>query len=271
MTGRLRSLWRTVRETYRLARFEVPAEIMLGLEARRELRDLEALGFDSIVDLGLAWSEANQAYGLEEHRRKIAEGRLEEEQGRTGALLVDVVKARERLFRALGGDEDEIDVPRLSALVDVAEARLEKLRRLEALLGELGAPDLEHLVEEHRAATAELARLRSTARAISPRWEYVARAIPHLEEIVKSEPFYVGRVDRIGARIRDQYDGLGLSISDEHVLYVSLVVLGMVVELAGDGVRSEMVSPVTLRNLAAVTQTYAAALIPYLPEEAKGR
>lgn len=249
--NRLRLLWRTLREAYTLV-LEIPGELALGLEARAELarlrQDLYALGYDDVVDLGLAWGEAEQ---------------------RTGRLLVDVVRARERLFRALGGDEDEIDVPSLDALLDVAEARLEKLRSLETDPGSLGSVDVEHLLEEHRAATEELRRLRSSARAISPRWEYVARAIPHLEEIVKSEPFYVGRVDRIGARIRDQYDGLGLSISDEDVLYVTLVVLGMVVELAGDGVRSEMVSPVTLRNLAAVTQTYAAALIPYLPPEAK--
>lgn len=244
--NRLRSLWRTMREAYRLARFEVPAEIMLGLEARAEVADLRALGFSSIEELGLAWQEAEQ---------------------RTGRLLVDVVRARERLFRALGGDDDEIDVPSLDSLLDVTEARLEKLRRDEEQTADV---DVAHLRAEHDAAVAELRRLRSSSSAIRPRWDYVARAVPHLDAIVKSEPFYVGRVDRIQARIRDQYDGLGLEVTDEHVLYCTFVVLGMVVELAGDGVRSGMVSDVTLRNLAAVTQTYAASLIPYLPAEAKG-
>lgn len=243
---KLRDRWRTVREAIDLVRRELPSELLLGLEARAEVARLRATGFGSIEDLATAWHEAEQ---------------------RTGRLLVDVVRAREGLFRALGGDEDDQDVPSLEALLEVAEARLEKLRRLEEQIADV---DVAHLRAELDAAVGELRRLRSRSSSIRPRWDYVARAVPTIEEIVKSEPLYVARVDRLQARIRDTYDALGLEVTSEEVLYVTLVAWGMIVEVAADGIRSEMVSPVTLRNMAAVTQTLTAALIPYLPPEARG-
>lgn len=171
-----------------------------------------------------------------------AELRAGSEAALAGALRRDVDRVRNDLYEALVGRGTlrlETGPPGLFAVADVAVAAI-------------------------RSFSTKTSRS-----SIEPRWDYVARAIPHLDAIVKSEPLYVGRVDRIGARIRDQYDALGLQVTDEDVLYVTLVVLGMVVELASDGVQNGSATPTALRNLAAVTQTYAAALIPYLPAEAR--
>lgn len=102
-----------------------------------------------------------------------------------------------------------------------------------------------------------------------PRWDYVARAIPAISHLVKSDPVYVARVDRLQARIRDTYDELGLEITDETVLYVTLVSVGMMTELASTGVATGQISRQELGHIAAISQTYAAALIDYLPAEAK--
>jgi len=51
----VKRLWTTLRETLDLAR-EIPGEIMLGLEARRELADLHATGWPSVEALAGAWA-----------------------------------------------------------------------------------------------------------------------------------------------------------------------------------------------------------------------
>jgi len=58
--NRLRTLWRTVRDAHRLA-LEIPGEIMLGLEARRELADLHATGWPSVESLAGAWAASIMA------------------------------------------------------------------------------------------------------------------------------------------------------------------------------------------------------------------
>lgn len=198
--------------------------------------ELALRNLDDLEALGFSSVEALGYAWQDAERRAGSEAAL------AAALRRDVDRVRQELYDALVGRGTlrlETGPPSLFAVVDVAVAAI-------------------------RSFSTKTSRS-----SIEPRWDYVARAIPLLDEVVKSEPLYVGRVDRIGARIRDQYDELGLQVTDEDVLYVTLVVLGMVVELASDGVRNGSATPAALRNLAAVTQTYAAALIPYLPAEAR--
>lgn len=66
----MKRLWTTLRETLELAR-EIPGEIMLGLEARRELAALHATGWPTVEELALAWATATRREGeaLEALRR----------------------------------------------------------------------------------------------------------------------------------------------------------------------------------------------------------
>lgn len=126
-------------------------------------------------------------------------------------------------------------------------------------------PDLLDLVDEVSDA------LTSRRRHAPPRpqWENVKPAVEMISRIVKSDPMYVGRVDRLQARLRDQYDDLGVSITDEDSLYVVLVTVGMIVEIASSGIRAGTLVAEDVGRIAAVAQTMTAALIDYLPADAK--
>lgn len=102
-----------------------------------------------------------------------------------------------------------------------------------------------------------------------PRWEWVARAVGAIARTVDSDPSYVSKVDLLGATVRDTFDALGLSLHDEETLYVALVVSGLLVELTSNGYRRGIVDRGTLEAIAAVAQSFTAALIPYLPKEAR--
>lgn len=105
-----------------------------------------------------------------------------------------------------------------------------------------------------------------------PRWEWVAKAIRVIDKSVReSEPMNIARLDRLGATIRDTFDALGLSLTDEETLYVVLVTLGEMVELGSNAVQRGQLDHATLEKIAAITQAFTAALLPYMPAEALGR
>lgn len=105
-----------------------------------------------------------------------------------------------------------------------------------------------------------------------PRWEWVAKAISVIDKSVReSEPMNVARLDRLGATIRDTFDALGLSLGNEETLYVVLVTLGEMVELGSNAVQRGQLDRETLEKIAAITQAFTAALLPYMPAEALGR
>lgn len=102
-----------------------------------------------------------------------------------------------------------------------------------------------------------------------PRWEWVARAVGAIARTLESDPAFLARADHLGATVRNTFDALGLSVRDEETLYVSLVVAGMLVELSSNGYRKGIIDEDTLEAIAAVAQSFTAALIPYLPKEAR--
>lgn len=126
------------------------------------------------------------------------------------------------------------------------------------------------LAEEFLAGWADgVARARHAATAPRPNWGYVARAVRVIEQSVKADPVALAQTDRLGAYVRDTFDALGLSVTDEPTLYVALTTSGLLVEMASNGHRRDQVDHATLEAIAAIAQTFAAALIPYLPPEAR--
>lgn len=127
---------------------------------------------------------------------------------------------------------------------------------------------LSAFVDGIERAARELGEKTTSSRP-RPRWEWVARAVGAIARTVDSDPSYVSRVDLLGATVRDTFDALGLSLHDEETLYVALVVAGLLVELTSNGYRRGLVDRETLGAIAAVAQSFTAALIPYLPKEAR--
>ena len=105
---------------------------------------------------------------------------------------------------------------------------------------------------------------------VIPQWENVARAVELVGRRVDLDPASRANADRVGALIRDRFDGLGLRITDPETLYVSLVAIGVLVELTRNGRDSDGV-PVdddVLHIVALCAETFTAGIIPWLPEEA---
>ncbi len=148
----------------------------------------------------------------------------------------------------------------------------EALAALSAGLGEADKPRPPSVVDSFlEGFTRGISRARREGRDGRPRpkWEWVARAVGTIAKTVASDPAYVARVDNLGATVRDTFDALGLSLHDEETVYVAVVVAGMLVELTSNGIRNGAVDRITLEAIAAVAQSFTAALIPFMPEEAR--
>lgn len=133
---------------------------------------------------------------------------------------------------------------------------------------------LGQLAEEGHARLDDVAWNRLTnliCRRLSrrPRWDYVARAVTVIDGMVRDDPAALARADAVQAYIRDTYDALGISVLDEDVLYVAITTAGLLVEMAENGRKLGHVDRETVRAIANISQTFTAALIDYLPAEAR--
>lgn len=104
-----------------------------------------------------------------------------------------------------------------------------------------------------------------------PRWDYVAQAVTVIDRMVRNDPAALARADAVQAYIRDTYDALGISVLDEDALYVGITTAGLLVEMAENGRKRGMVDQETVQAIATISQTFTAALIDYLPTEARTR
>lgn len=102
-----------------------------------------------------------------------------------------------------------------------------------------------------------------------PRWDYVAKAITRIEAEFADDVGARSRVDALGAYVRDTFDGLGLSVHDADTLYVAVTTAGLLVEMANNGRAKGQVEPETVLAIANIAQSFTAALIDYLPPEAR--
>lgn len=133
-------------------------------------------------------------------------------------------------------------------------------------LGDLAGEGHARLDDVAWGRITNLACRRSSAR---PRWDYVARAITTIDTMVRDDPAALARADAVGAYVRDTYDALGISVFDEAALYVAITTAGLLVEMAENGRKRGIVDHDTVRAIATISQTFTAALIDYLPAEAR--
>lgn len=133
---------------------------------------------------------------------------------------------------------------------------------------------LGELVDEGHARLDSIAWNRLTnliCRRLSrrPHWDYVARAVTVIDRMVRGDPAALARADAVQAYVRDTYDALGISVLDEDALYVAITTAGLLVEMAENGRKRGIVDQDTVRAIATISQTFTAALIDYLPAEAR--
>ena len=133
-------------------------------------------------------------------------------------------------------------------------------------LGDLAGEGHARLDDVAWGRITNLACRRSSAR---PRWDYVARAITTIESMFRDDPAALARADAVQAYVRDTYDALGISVFDEAALYVAITTAGLLVEMAENGRKRGIVDRDTVRAIATISQTFTAALIDYLPAEAR--
>lgn len=102
-----------------------------------------------------------------------------------------------------------------------------------------------------------------------PDWANLRRAVVLIDRLRKTDPGTVAIGDNLGAYLRDTFDALGISVRHEPSLYVAITTAGMLVELAHNGLGKGLVDERTLEAIAHVAQSFTAALIDYLPPEAR--
>lgn len=127
---------------------------------------------------------------------------------------------------------------------------------------------------EHQALDleAELAAILATSEdvgTLTPRWDRLAPAIRLIEGMVDDHGGTVGDVDRIRAYVTELLEAQGVPVRDPSIAYVVLVAAGLFGELAGNAYRKGDVDEVTRLAVTRIAQTLTAALIPYLPPEAR--
>lgn len=138
------------------------------------------------------------------------------------------------------------------------------LRALADAIEEAESPTTS-LLEEFRTGW-QAGRERARPR---PRWDYVSKATGIIARAVDADPAAIARTDALGAYVRDTWDALGLSLFDEETLYVAVTMAGLFVEMADNGRKNEQVDGNVVEAIAKIAQTFTAAVLPYLPPEAK--
>lgn len=185
--------------------------------------------------------------------------------GRTVELALEDAERIDELFSVcVLDDATKVAARHLSEVVAQAKrhAVMDRLRTGEAVpvdevLG-MSDEDLEHVV------TGEAHRPR-------PQWANVAKATRIIGATVAADPGYQSRADDLGAYVRDTWDALGLSLYDDETLYVALTTAGLMVEMANNGHtrEPELVTPAIVEGVAQIAQSFTAAVMPYLPREAR--
>lgn len=124
---------------------------------------------------------------------------------------------------------------------------------------------------EVRSIRDRLHRARAQDRRIGgrPRWDYIAAAVRVIDKMVHDDPATLARTDAVQAYVRDTFDALGISVLDPDALYVAITTAGLIVEMADNGRQHGVVDASTVRAVANISQTFTAALIDYLPPEAR--
>lgn len=152
-------------------------------------------------------------------------------------------------------DVTEIPVPR---------AAIETLLRRKWDLSDDVFPEV--LAAYNRATTAP----RPSSSSSAPPWHLTRAAVGYLETLVASKgPVAVSDLDQIRGTIRDELDKLEVSLHDETAVYHGLVWIGIVTELARNGLRNGEIVEEVYASVAQIVTTIAAALLEYLPPEAR--
>lgn len=103
-----------------------------------------------------------------------------------------------------------------------------------------------------------------------PPWGLVRDSVGWLDELVQGRGVRaISELDQIRAEIIEQLDRLELSLHDERAVYDGLVWIALVVELARNGLGKGTIGLETYRSISSIVTTIAAALLPYLPPEAR--
>lgn len=105
-----------------------------------------------------------------------------------------------------------------------------------------------------------------------PPWGLVRDSVGWLETLVEARGVgAISDLDQIRAEIIEQLDKLEITLHDERAVYEGLVWIALVVELARNGLEKKSVGLETYRSISSIVTTIAAALLPYLPPEARSR
>lgn len=166
-----------------------------------------------------------------------------------GLDVGDLGKVLERVLYFSSVPDDVVDRPALAA--ELAEAAAGYLGRSPA-----AGPDPVPLDDE--------------AKPGRPPWALVRTAVGYLETLVAGRgPAGLSELDQLRSTIRDELDKLEVSLHDERDLYLGLVYTGMLTELARNGLDKGAISAETYSAVAEISTTIAAALLDYLPPEAR--
>lgn len=168
---------------------------------------------------------------------------------------------------------------RITAHQDAMRAAHEEILRREQWDAHLAGRD--RVLAEHAHPPATPAELDAVDVALArllegpapaevvPRWDRLRPAIAAIEGMVDDQENAAWLADGLGVYVTELLEAQGVPVRDPVVAYVVLVSAGLFGELAANGIRHGSVDEGTRLAILRIAQTLTAALLPYLPPEAR--
>lgn len=103
----------------------------------------------------------------------------------------------------------------------------------------------------------------------SSRWDSFRKAARMLTDLRDQNAGNVSRADVVQSYARDVFDGFGLTLRDDDVLFAAIVTATLLVQLATNAHEREQITPEAVAAIAHVAQSFAIAVLDYLPPEAR--
>jgi len=100
-------------------------------------------------------------------------------------------------------------------------------------------------------------------------WHYAAPVLKTVDDKYRMASGGRAALDRFQAYVRDQFDTVGVSVHDEHALYVAITTAGLLAHLADNARSNGGLTIDAAHCVRSIAEMFTASLIDYLPDEVR--